>query len=351
MTKMLRRYLRTMITVLLLGLVITLALSLLIDPLWYHEGNRITQRNFGFNERVSKLNRLLANPDAYDCIIFGSSRTTLLNEPYFKDSNCFNLAISLGKVGEFVAFAEYLWERGVRPKTVYIGVDGFNFYTADVTETVPDYVRAGDDPPHWLRNYLTLDALQFSIRGLLGKSPVPRYYTADFTVDIEPGRRVYTPEVDALRPDSERSVPAARAYHPEHLAQYQRLLEIYSDQDVGFYVPPISLWRIDDFYRRGEIGGYLEGIHAVGQLGRPLLDFSVPSSLTIDPNRTYDGSHFDLDANRNIARSLESETCDLCVAVNGLSLAEYRQIFDAAYEARRAEVLEAATQEVADGER
>ena len=87
----------------------------------------------------------------------------------------------------------------------------------------------------------------------------------------------------------------------------------------------------------------------------------MPSSLTIDPNRTYDGSHFDLDANRNIARSLESEICDLCVAVNGLSLAEYQQIFDAAYEARRAEVLkaaaqetaaqEAAAQETADGER
>jgi len=339
MTRILPRYLRTMTTVLLMGLTISLALSLIVDPLWYHQGNRITQRNIGFNERVSKLNRLLANPDAYDCIIFGSSRTTLLNEPYFKESNCFNLAVSLGMVGEFVVFAEYLRDRGIRPGIVYIGVDGFNFLTADVTATVPDYVREGGDPPHWLRNYLTLDALQFSIRGLLGKSPTPRYYTADFTVDIEPGRRVYRPEAEILRPEAERSLPAARMYHPEHLALYQRLIDIYADSDVRLYVPPISLWRVDNFYRRGEIDGYLAGIHAVGQLDRPLLDFSMPSSLTIDPTRTFDGSHYDLDANRMIARSLETQTCELCLVVTGLSLDEYRQAFETAYEARRAEVL------------
>lgn len=338
----LSRYLRTASTVLLLGLLFTLALSLVIDPLWYHQGNRITQKNIGFNERVSKLNRLLSNPGAYDCIIFGSSRTTLLNEPYFEEANCINMAVSLGMVGEFVAFAEYLGDRGIRPARVYVGVDGFNFFTANVAQTVPDYVLDGGDPPHWLRSYLTLDALEFSIRGLLGKSPVPRYYTADFTVDIEPGRRVYRPEVAALRPDSKRSMPAARPYHPEHLALYQRLLDIYSGSDVRFYVPPISLWRIDDFYRRGEIDGYLAGIHAVAQLGRPLLDFSVPSSLTIDPGRTYDGSHYDLDANLSIARSLETLTCDLCLPVHSLTLAEYQQAFNAAYEARRAEVLTAA---------
>lgn len=338
----LTRYLRTVSTVLLLGLVITLTLSLIIDPLWYHQGNRITQKNIGFNERVSKLNRLLANPDAFDCLIFGSSRTTLLNEPYFEESTCINMAVSLGMVGEFVAFAEYLSDRGIRPAKVYIGVDGFNFFTANVTQTVPEYVLDGGDPPHWLRSYLTLDALEFSIRGLAGKSPVPRYYTADFTVDIEPGRRVYRPDVGALRPDTERSLPTARPYRPDHLTLYQRLVDIYADSDVRFYVPPISLWRIDDFYRRGEIDGYLASIHAVGQLGRPLLDFSIPSSLTIDPTRTYDGSHYDLDANRSIAHSLETLTCDLCLPVHSLSLAEYRHAFNAAYEARRAEVLSAA---------
>ena len=91
----LSRYLRTASTVLLLGLAFSVTVSLIIDPLWYHQGNRITQKNIGFNERVSKLNRLLANPDAYDCIIFGSSRTTLLNEPYFEESDCINMAVSL----------------------------------------------------------------------------------------------------------------------------------------------------------------------------------------------------------------------------------------------------------------
>lgn len=345
MTMTLNRYLRTVSIVLVLGLAATLALSLAVDPLWYHQGNRITGKNIAFNERVAKLNRLLADPDPYDCIIFGSSRTTLLNEPYFEESNCFNMAVNLGMVGEFVAFAEYLSERGIRFKTVYVGVDGFDFFTANVTQSVPDYVLEGRDPPGWLRNYLTLDALEFSIRGLLGKSPTPRYYTENFTVDIEPGRRVYRPDPADLDPATERSLPAARQFWPEHVALYRRLNDIYADSEVRFYVPPISIWRIDDYYRRGEIDGYLSGIHAVGQLGRPLLDFSVPSSLTIDPDRTYDGSHYSLDTNRRIAQALETLSCEFCLEVHRLSLAEYRQSFDAAYEARRAEVLAAGGEE------
>ncbi len=332
-------YLRRIGLVLFAGLSVTLLLCILVDPLWYHQGNRLTGRNIGFNERVAKLNRLLPRTQDFDCVILGSSRTTLLNGEYFQKSRCFNLAVSLGMVGEFVAFAEYLQKRGFRPTTVYVGVDAFNFFTANVAATIPDHVRRHADPPHWLRSYLTLDALQFSVRGLLGKSPTPRYYTADFSVAIEAGRRVYRPNPADLLPSAKRRLPPARTFQREHVQHYRRLLDIYADSDLTFYVPPISLWRVHDFYQRGEIEGYLQGIHAVAQLGRPLLDFSVPSALTVDPQRTYDGSHYDLSVNQDIARMLEGESCRTCLRVDGMAQADYRRAFAFAFEQRRTQVL------------
>lgn len=50
----------------------------IIDPLWYDEGNRITGKNFAFNERVSKTNLFLQDKEQYDCLILGNSRVTLL---------------------------------------------------------------------------------------------------------------------------------------------------------------------------------------------------------------------------------------------------------------------------------
>ena len=74
-----KSYLKIYLPLVTTILVLAGAINWLIDPLWYNKGNRITGRNFSFNERISKTN-LLLNSDTrtYDCLILGSSRTTLL---------------------------------------------------------------------------------------------------------------------------------------------------------------------------------------------------------------------------------------------------------------------------------
>ena len=52
----------------------------LVDPLWYLKGNVLTGVNYPFNERLATVIRFLPRLGDYDCVIFGTSRGSLLPE-------------------------------------------------------------------------------------------------------------------------------------------------------------------------------------------------------------------------------------------------------------------------------
>src|SRR5260370_29038266 len=79
----------------------------LVDPLWYLSGNILTNINYSFNERLSKLNRLLPHLRDYDCVIFGTSRATLLPEDKADGYRCFNLAFSDGQATDHLLYPHY----------------------------------------------------------------------------------------------------------------------------------------------------------------------------------------------------------------------------------------------------
>src|SRR5258708_22913225 len=87
------------------------AVNCLVDPLWYLRGNVLTEINYPFNERLSKINQFLPKMQDYDCIIFGSSRATLLPEEKVKGYHCFNMAFSDGQANEYQLYAKYLHQR------------------------------------------------------------------------------------------------------------------------------------------------------------------------------------------------------------------------------------------------
>src|SRR6516225_898321 len=56
------------------------AVNCLVDPLWYLHGNVLTKINYPFNERLAAMIRFLPGLADYDCVIFGTSRASLLPE-------------------------------------------------------------------------------------------------------------------------------------------------------------------------------------------------------------------------------------------------------------------------------
>src|SRR5690606_18937132 len=124
-------------------------LNLFVDPLWYWQGNQITGRNFPFNERLSRINLLLREgPAGYDCLIFGSSRVGLFDPTRILGYRCFVMTFSAGSVVEFLHYARYLFQLGLRPKLVIVGVDDYNYLPERrLPPEIPDFLRHHQPPP------------------------------------------------------------------------------------------------------------------------------------------------------------------------------------------------------------
>ena len=285
-----------------------ITINILVDPLWYFRGNQLTGKNFAFNERESKLNLLLQDPEQYDCLIFGSSRSTLLPAEAFAPYRCFNLSFSSGQIDEFVAFARYLKHAGIRPHYIVVGVDGFNFLESGRDPlTIPDCVTHLRSPSSFLRTYLSVDSLQLSMRTLMGGSQYHQYYDKNFDVIFSQDAPAFQPERSLeggglRRTDAEKL--RKQRYVPDYAGRYAQLAAIFPDALIVAYVPPISAWRIADIAKRGVLSGYIGALYATAAHFPIFIDFSIPSPVTWRTVNTYDGSHYRPEVNRSIAPSL-----------------------------------------------
>jgi hypothetical protein len=184
----------------------------LVDPLWYLSGNVLTKINYPFNERLSKLNRLLPHLQDYDCVIFGTSRATLLLEDKAEGYHCFNLALSDGQASEYLAFADYLRQRNFAPRLMIVDVRRDELTGATLAPDVPDFVQS-EAPPSVLAAYLSLDALDFSIHTLRGDAPHHRYYDPDFhaRLEVRSKKHYYNPPLPIQpAPPPLTSIPSGR---------------------------------------------------------------------------------------------------------------------------------------------
>lgn len=302
----------------------TLTLNFIIDPLWYHGGNKIFAHNYSFDERTSKTNLLLHRDREYDCLILGSSRTTLLNGHWIEKHDCFNYAFSLGNIEEFIEFARYAREvAGLSPRLVIVGVDAENLVTEPLPTTIPSFVRNSEAPRGSLLTYLSIDAADFSIRTLLRNSPVPRYYTGDFSCLVLPD----APDYEPLR---ETKADEPNGYSSKRKRLFADLKRVFPGATLVGYVPPVSAWEVAKSARTDALGEYLEAMFEVAKVFDEFYDFSPPSFVTSDRDMTYDGSHYYPQVNMKIARAISRSRPAFGLDVKALDARAYRHSYQAA---------------------
>ena len=321
---------------------VVVAINVVVDPLWYFEGNRLGGRNFGFDERLAKTNRLRAQEQVPGCLVFGSSRVTLLDEGAVGEPACFNYAFSNGTIEEFVEFAAYVRSLGgAPPELVVVGVDGFNFIDHDLVQTVPAFVREGGDPPSFMTKYLSLDALEFSLRVVTERTGYKRYYDDAFRARVMPTAGRFEPPAvfdpaDRFGGLSAGDTNRAGPFDVDRTREFVRLREETRAARYVGYVPPLSASFIDHLDRSGRLEGYLERLHAAARAFDVLLDFSVPSEMTTDPANTYDGSHFREASNALVAEGISRGESEFALPVHAISLSAYRDAYRAALREYRA---------------
>lgn len=298
-----------------------LSMNLLVDPLGYFSGNQFFSKNYAFNERLMKPNRLMKDRNRYDCLIFGSSRVTLLDESKVAGQQCFNLSVSAGMPVEFVQFAKWANNMGVTPDLIIVGIEAAYFTEEKPSLPLPKFVREGNQPPGVISAYLSIDVAKFSLNTLLGRSPLPRYYDARFRGAILPSAPVYYP------PEILEKEPLLGPYTVSIREHIHKLRQIFPDARFIGYVPPVSAWRRARAYQGGTLDGYLDLVFSTAEQFDQFYEFSIPNSVTQNPTRTYDGSHYDIATNEEILQALNGGKMAFGLAVHELDRSAYRRAF------------------------
>lgn len=326
MNKTFLRSLALFTVTVLLVLSSVLTINVIFDPLWYFNGNTVTKRNFGFNERLTKINQLIKKKDTVDCLIFGSSRATILPAANIDANKCFNLAFSAGRINEFSDYADYANSfLNLSISTSIIAVEPQNYFSS-LSTNIPRFIKKRSYPDSFWQSYLTVDALVYSLRLFAGLSPLEREFDENFSVFINTTAK-FNPNKPLVQTVEGKVLSGVNdKYH-------ELLLAIGAEKNI-FYIPPLSVWHMEDMRKKGILNSYLQSIYQLVQTGSQVIDFSVANDVTHTVENTYDGSHFSVEVNeliaKRIALALNNENQkiknDFGVIINNLSMAEYIQL-------------------------
>jgi hypothetical protein len=201
-------------------------------------------------------------------------------------------------------------------------------------------MREGARPPDLLSSYLSMDALDFSLRTLRGLPPNDRFYDRAFVTRVVPEAGPFRPPHEIVIDEAARagfeSLPLG-PFSAEEAARLHELHALVPGVRMLGYVPPLNAWYAAALLRAGTLDSYLDAIAAAARSFDAFYDFSAPSPLTRDPSLTYDGHHYTPEANTRVAEVLNGGGGPLALPVHALDSRTYRARFREQVEAFLAE--------------
>lgn len=311
-------YLKTYFKVLAFMILTVGLINFTIDPLWYSQGNRLTGINPPWNERIQKTNLLLQHSSQdYNCLIFGTSRTTLLDTSLLKNDRCFNYSFSGGKVEEFVNYANYAKQKGFNPTKVYVEIEPESL---NQKRKPREYEPVTDPMPMYQAYFFSWNAFQLSIDTITKEYSFARLYNSNFQGRLAEDIPAYAPKIEQ---DNDR-----RACDLSRIRFYQALKNTFPSASIIGFVAPVSAWFVfNEQYSPGLMNCQLAGIQQISQQFDAVYDFAVPSALTVRKDNTYDGNHYYPKVYEEIAAVLEGRQSEVGIRVDDYALADYQQLY------------------------
>lgn len=323
------RYVITVFATVILIASTVFAINVLVDPLWYFKGNVISGVNYQYNERHSKAYLLLKHPKNYDCLIFGSSTGSLINENKIAGHQCFNFSFSYGNAREFATYAQFARRHLKNVRLVVVSVDPYTLIDRELEDRSPPFVvRADAEPPSMLRAYLALDTLRFSLRGLTGERRTGVYYRSDFTAAIHPRSPTFQPE-GILTGDFKKEFhhEPTDKFSDRHFVYFREMRRLFPDATFVGVSPPITAHYVGFLRLKNNLNDLLKVKHRLARVFDRFYDFSLPSYVTKNPDNTYDGAHFDLRWYNHVVDSINGGSNEFALRVHELSMSQYRGLF------------------------
>ena len=180
-----KKWIKIFLIIPTLSIVFFGSVNFVVDPLWsFNHTNKFNKTQLLFNERQQKTNNVYFNGlDKYDGILFGSSRTSFINQNEFHNMNIYNYALNSMFPFEYEGYLKLAKEsKGKEFKYVIIGAD---FYGSKLRtkkmQNPSHYIENTKSPFYRYKMLLSIGAFKKSIENIkinLFKQP-NAYYTRD----------------------------------------------------------------------------------------------------------------------------------------------------------------------------
>jgi hypothetical protein len=313
----------------------TMFINVLVDPLWMFDGNQVGQ-NFMTRERLAKPHLFMNRLDPVDCVIFGSSRATLLDAGKIEGYRCFNFAFSGGSVASYTDYARWIAHQGDPIEQIIVSVDGYSLGSDSDSPETYDFIRNLEAPPSVLEEYANLTIVRASIRSALGYTKYHRAYDEQFRAVFLDTAPAYEPpertgsSLDQLPREMRRHLGP---FTQEATARLETLRSVFPDaRHIGF-APPLHPSWFAQMRALGTFDGYIDAMYAASRVFDAFYEFGIPHPLNADPDNTYDGSHYRTSVTDQIARLLNGTVGSYGLDISGLERSQYRDAFHRALDA------------------
>ena len=329
-----------LLCLMLLGAGSVASFNALIDPMWFfthaHPLNRV-QPNI--DERAQKSNWLQARRGRFDAVLFGSSRSTYIDQRDFAPVRLFNYAVNAMWPKEYRPYLDHFTAvNGHAPNLVVLGVDDFGSQNQIYGEwKSPESYRATTGDVRYLTSsLLSLDLLRRSLltsaasTGLLNQIDQLDYYDRH---NIRHFRRTVDPRFRATRilHDLEGFYSRFRyefIYNNELPLIWKQMREAYPETRFLVFTTPIAEPLFALLVRDGRLDVYERWLTDLTVIFGGVWDFMGVNSVTGDLSNYRDAQHFHprigrLIADRLLQRPVAARHADFGRWVTPDNLAEH----------------------------
>jgi len=153
-----------------IGIMFVGGINWVMDPLWNFQ-HKLNYNNIqdGFNERQQKTNYVNSRYMNYDGVLLGSSRTTHINQNFFKNMNIFNYASNSMRPYEYKGDIDFFKRKNLKAlKYIIIGADFYGIgKPVDVKFKEPKfYINKTESLGYRYKMLFSLDSLKYSLRNI-----------------------------------------------------------------------------------------------------------------------------------------------------------------------------------------
>jgi hypothetical protein len=284
-----KKFIISFITTFIIFYFLIFSLNILVDPLWYLNGNVLQKNNYVFNERLSKTNLFYKNQNKYDCILFGSSISTTINASLFKKNKCFNYSFSAGGIEEYYLVLSYFYKK-IKLNKVYIEIPNttnIDHQTlAKFKKSFPDIEITGFIPPIFTQSLLNIDESRSQNHAQIKAPNLPDFFY-NSNAEAKPesfffaysSSRVFIMSVKSLLKITDYKNSYDQNFvgfvYNKTISKKIQKKKIIIDKNIKSRIEYLALFRYN-------LKNSLDNIY----------DFSLPTESANSYLYTYDGSHY-----------------------------------------------------------